>query len=430
MTTCLKDIAPSSPAAIGAPIRTRLYEGRTALTRLAPSWDDLFTRASFASPHVSRPWTEAWIDRSPDADRPLAVTAWQGDRMVGLLLLAVRRHFTARVARTYGAARPGYHGVLIDIDCPQAAGALAHACALHRPFDCIVLDNHSTLDRGTRSFFDQLRHDGWRSASTRRTICHRVDLESSFASYLGHRHSSKVRYNLSRLERLARREHDLQIQRFDGGDIDDAVLDRIAHIQYHSWMRRRGAAVFLHDRWRSLVLRVARSGLVRVWILRIDAQDAAFIIATISGDNLYYEWTAFNLAFRELSAGRLLTKHVIEEAGRDGFRSLDFGQGDATYKRFWATDHHFVHRIAAASGPSGCSALLLYRALWSLPPTGRVLRSYRALRRLGRRMAQERISTTSTRHRIGRTDTRPLAPPCDTSTAPTPTTPSHAPHDR
>ena len=130
--------------------------------------------------------------------------------------------------------------------------------------------------------------------------------------------------------------------------------------------------------------------------------DAAFVIATTSGGDLYYEWTAFDLAFRDLSPGRLLAKHVIEEAGRDGFQSLDFGQGDAAYKRFWATDHHFVHRIAAARRPAGCSALLFYRALWSLPPTGRVLRSYRALRRLGRRMAQARISTTSTDRRTGR----------------------------
>ena len=404
MTTCLPAIASSSPPAIGAPIHTRIDEGRAALTRLAQAWDDLLPRASFATPHVSRSWVEAWIDRSAGADRPVALTAWREDRLVGFLLLDVRRRLTARVAKMYGAARPGYQGMLVDIDCPQAAVELARACDHHRPFDCIVLDNLSTLDHATRCFIDELGRRRWHSLSTPRTICHRIDLESSFASYLQHRHSRKARYNLQRLERLARRAHDLKIDRFDGMAIDDSVMDRIAHIQDRSWMRRRGAAVFLHDDWRRLILRIARAGLARVWILRVDGQDAAFVIATIAGTNLYYEWTAFDLAFQELSAGRLLTKHIIEEAGGNGCRWLDFGQGDAAYKRFWATDHHLVERTAVASGASGRSVLLLHRALWSLPPTGRILRAYRALRRARRRMAQARIAPASTRNRHGRTE--------------------------
>jgi CelD/BcsL family acetyltransferase involved in cellulose biosynthesis len=394
------DAHASAPAAARSfrlttsePIRADVGAGRAVIARLANAWDDLHARSSFSPPHVARPWLEAWMDRNAGSATPCAVTAWQADRLVGLLVLAIRRRWGLRAADICGAARPSYQGVLLDGACPAAADALARACDAHRLFDLILLENVSSVDDGTRRFVDRLRKDGWRIACAPRTVCHRIRLASSFDAYLREAHSKKARYNLRRLERIARRDHAVDVQRYDGPAVDDGVMLRVAEIQRRSWMPRRGAAMFLDMRWREFVKRIARASLASVWILAIDERDAAFVIATFDKTCVYYEWTGFDLAFRDLSVGQLITKHVIDTACDEGFSALDFGQGDGAYKRFWANDCHFVDRMGAARGTAGSAILRVHRTLWSLPSGGCLRRTYRGLRRMRRRLAQRHSAT-------------------------------------
>lgn len=321
---------------------------------------------------------------------PIAVAAWEADRLVGLLVLAARRRFGARVAGIWGAARPGYQGALVDEARPEAVDVLAQACHDHHFFDLILFENVSSLDPDTRRFIDRLGELGWRTARARRAICRRIRLGSSFESYMRHAHSKKARYNLRRLERIARRDHDIEIQRFDGPEVNEAVMQRVADLQLRSWLARRGAADFAHARRRTLLKNIARASLASVHILRLDRRDAAFVIATFDETCVYYEWTAFDLVFRDLSVGQLLTRHVIRQACDEGYASLDFGQGDAAYKRFWSNDSHSVDRMAAARGPAGNVLLRVYRWFWTRPSDGRLRRVCRALRGLRRRRAQGR----------------------------------------
>jgi CelD/BcsL family acetyltransferase involved in cellulose biosynthesis len=384
---------PRTPTA--EPVRAEVCTGRAEIERLAEAWDDLHARSSFGPPHVARPWLEAWMDENARGARPAAITAWQADRLAGLLVLSIRRRFGIRIANMPGASRPSYQGAILDDSTPAAADTLAGACSAHRVFDLIVLENVSSLDHGTRRFVDRLHDHGWRTAVVPRTICHRIRLGRSFDEYLREAHSKKARYNLRRLERIAQNDHAVRVQRFDGPAVDEIVMRRIAGIQRRSWMPRRGAAVFLHARWRELIGRIARASLATAWILRLDDRDAAFIVTTHDSTCVYYEWTAFDLAFRDLSVGQLLTKHVIGAACAEGFAALDFGQGDGAYKRFWANDHHFVDRLGAAGGSrrrSGSLLLETYRRLWSRPSDGRLRRAIRAGRRMRRRLAQRRLA--------------------------------------
>jgi CelD/BcsL family acetyltransferase involved in cellulose biosynthesis len=388
-----------SSAAAPEPLRAEICAGREVIARLNEAWDDLHARSSFGSPHVSRPWLEDWMDEEERGAEPIAVAVWEADRLVGLLVLAIRRRFRVRVAEIWGAARPSYQGALIDETCPDAAEALAQACHAHRVFDLILLENVSSLDPDTRRFVDRLRELRWRTTCARRTICRRIRLGSSFESYMRQTHSRKARYNLRRLERIARRDHDLEIQRFDGPEVTREVMCRVADIQRRSWMARRGAAEFLHTRWRNLVQKIARASLASVRILRLDGRDAAFVIATFDETCVYYEWTAFDLVYRDLSVGQLLTKHVIQAAYDETCSSLDFGQGDGAYKRFWANDSHSVDRLAAARGLTARLLLRLYHWIWTRPSESRLRRAYRALRRLRRRREQRRAPSGHRRMR-------------------------------
>jgi CelD/BcsL family acetyltransferase involved in cellulose biosynthesis len=399
MTACPSVRKTLSPPPSTRPIRVDVHQGHEALRHIAGDWDDLCTRAAFSSPHVSRPWAEAWIAIGGPAPKPVAISAWRGDRLSGLLVLAVRRRLAARTARMFGDTRPGYQGVLADEHDPDAALALARACTAHNLFDCLVLDNISSLDHPTQSFVHHLHLHGWNTASVRRTIAHTIRCHTPFDEYSRLRHSPKARSNLRRSQRLLDRQYDSHIDRLDGAAIDESIMSRLADIQYHSWMRRRGAAAFLMPAWRQVILHLSRAGLTRVWILRLDGKDAAFVLATLDGtQRLFYEWTAFDLAYRHLSVGQLLTRHVIRQTLEEGFGTFDFGQGDAAYKRFWATDHHYVSRLVAARGLRGITALHLRRVLWSLAQNRRFIRPYHAWQCTARLIAQHHFARSHDAH--------------------------------
>jgi CelD/BcsL family acetyltransferase involved in cellulose biosynthesis len=199
--------------------------------------------------------------------------------------------------------------------------------------------------------FDELAARGFSREAVPRNVCHRIELASSFDAYFRRQRSSKSRNSLGRKQRRLDAEHDVEILRFDSDELDEQIIERVADVQRASWMTRRGADDFSDPFYRRLVLRLAEIGLMRLWIMRIDDRDAAFVLASVHGGTLIYEWTAFRLEHRHLSIGQILTAHVIADACASGLRSFDFLHGDADYKRYWANDRHHVSRVAI-----GCSA--------------------------------------------------------------------------
>ena len=82
-----------------------------------------------------------------------------------------------------------------------------------------------------------------------------------------------------------------------------------------------------------------------------------------------------------VSVGKVLTGWTIKDACEAGVLTFDFGQGDAEYKRFWATDSHDVHRVAAGRGPAGLAFVLWRRALWRAARISWAKSAFRSLRR-------------------------------------------------
>jgi CelD/BcsL family acetyltransferase involved in cellulose biosynthesis len=48
---------------------------------------------------------------------------------------------------------------------------------------------------------------------------------------------------------------------------------------------------------------------------------------------MYGEWTGYDAAFKELEPGTVVFLKMIEDLCRCGAREIDFGPGDASYKR-------------------------------------------------------------------------------------------------
>jgi CelD/BcsL family acetyltransferase involved in cellulose biosynthesis len=132
-------------------------------------------------------------------------------------------------------------------------------------------------------------------------------------------------------------------------------------------MKRRGAAVLGQPFYRKLLMAMAQAGIAKVWVMRIDNVDVAFVFALVTHRILYYAWTAFKLEYASsLSVGQFLTNWTIRDACRDGILLYDFEHGDAEYKRFWSTNIYSVYRVVAGRGACGSFIAGIYFIEWRL----------------------------------------------------------------
>jgi hypothetical protein len=121
-------------------------------------------------------------------------------------------------------------------------------------------------------------------------------------------------------------------------EIDRAMNDveTIAAQSYH-----RGLGVgFLHtpetrDKW----LLAAERQWLRVYVLYLDEVPRAFWTGYLYQRNFYIEYTAFDPQFRDERPGMFLLLQMIEEfCAKEEVDAVDFGFGDADYKRKFATE--------------------------------------------------------------------------------------------
>jgi CelD/BcsL family acetyltransferase involved in cellulose biosynthesis len=95
----------------------------------------------------------------------------------------------------------------------------------------------------------------------------------------------------------------------------------------------------------------------------------------------FYYRTAFKLKFESsLSVGKVLTMQVIRHACESDIVYFDFGQGDAEYKRFWATNSHDVRRAAVGRGLRGYVVVLWFGLIWWLATHQWIRAQYRRIR--------------------------------------------------
>ncbi len=337
------------------PIDFQVVHGARCVCEFADDWDDLFNRAVYAPPYISRSWARTFIEQDRLPGTPLFILARAGSRLVALLPLAIRKFLGAKVAAPIGTGEGAYLGLLLDPDYPDVAGQMAELITSQQIFDVYYSDDLSSRDDATACLLDNLAKRGyWRRRVFRRP-CLYIRLGCSFNEYLNRQiPRGKRRHKLRYEERKLYRFGEIKIARYTGRDITPEINRRIAEIQLESWMKIRGAAVLGQPFYQRLLENMAEGGLSSVWLMTIDGEDAAFAHSFIAHRQHHYFWPAFKLKYpASLSIGQMLLMHVIRDSCADGISIFDFIHGDAEYKRFWATDRYAVYRVAAGRGFAG-----------------------------------------------------------------------------
>lgn len=146
----------------------------------------------------------------------------------------------------------------------------------------------------------------------------------------------KAREDLRRYENRIRRAFGERVSVVEKRRPDDvtetmAVVDGIA---CKTWQRGLGAGFWPTAEARARWGAAASRGSLRVFVLFLGGAPAAFCSGFLLGGTLWLEHVGYDPAFAAYRPGGYLLQQVIERACREEeLRFVDFGTGDADYKR-------------------------------------------------------------------------------------------------
>ncbi|MEO1036281.1 MAG: GNAT family N-acetyltransferase [Pseudomonadota bacterium] len=179
----------------------------------------------------------------------------------------------------------------------------------------------------------------------------------SFADFLRQRPGA-LRSTLKRKARRTARSHHVEFRLFDNTDgLTQAIAD-YQEVYDKCWKLPERHPRFVPE----LIRFCARSGVLRLGLLYLDAKPIAAQLWILSSGTAYIYKLAHDRRFDEISAGTLLSAHMFERAiDVDRAATIDFGVGDEAYKRDWMDTRRQLVSLRACNPKSAKGTLLAAR---------------------------------------------------------------------
>jgi CelD/BcsL family acetyltransferase involved in cellulose biosynthesis len=222
--------------------------------------------------------------------------------------------------------------------------------------DCIYVDD---LDQDTPLWQAMSERKGTADvlvAQPRSAQSHwRIRFPEAASQYWTHI-SGKSRYKA----RLAARRFAHEVWRYTGPQDVDAFLTAAGQVSERSWQGRRlGLRLGPSERYRAHFQALARLGALRSYVLHHQDRPAAFVYGWQWNGRFEYADIGYDPALADHAPGRVLLYRVLEDLVADRTpHELDFGCGDAEYKRSFGTHE-------TMSGPMVIASHSVKAQLWS-----------------------------------------------------------------
>lgn len=293
-------------------------------------WDALADRTG-AAPFLRPGWIEPWQEAFGKGDPGYLVCRRDG-RLAGVLPLEARRGTLASTANWH---TPLYGPVVEDEAAASdlARGVMAHA---GRRADLWFLDIEAP---GFPQLTAAAAEAGYGTIA--RTIAQSpyVAVEGSFDEFIGSL-DRKFRKEVGRLwRRLEEQGGGATFE--DGGENLDELLTEGFRLEGSGWKTERGSAIAQSPPRERFYRRVAAWAAERGWLrlafLHVEGRRVAFDFGIETEGRFYIPKGGFDVEYRKLGPGQLLTYAGVRRAFELGLESYELlGQQD-DYKRQWTS---------------------------------------------------------------------------------------------
>jgi len=182
-----------------------------------------------------------------------------------------------------------------------------------------------------------VRESSWLTRSNRNRAVGRwvAELPATFDEYLAER-SAKVRQQIRYYDRRLNKTYGdrLRVRRFDqAGEFDELCAD-IEVVASTTYQYQLGAGVTRDPTQRGLMQAGLRAGRFVAWVLYIDDRPASFWLGESFGPVFATGTPGFDPQFAKDRVGTFTMMRMIDDlCARGDIRRIDFGHGDAEYKK-------------------------------------------------------------------------------------------------
>lgn len=324
-----------------------IARGRRAVFALEPDCAALAGRTADGNIFLGPEWVFTWLSTLGRRYEPVVLVARRGGRLEGWWPFFECRLPVIGTALLPACAHAA--DVFDPLATPDAERALVEA--LERLADSYAFAWLPLLSSGfTVSNIEPLaRENPSRHLVRPRTPQLEIDLSQfeDFDEWEQTTFGPKSRQSLRRKQRRLEDNHGIAF--LDIADPAEAVrwMDRIAELEKSSWKGEEGVGVFKRADhrafYRILFESLAAKGHLRLSLLLVDDQPAAYEIAFWNGRRHAMHTMAFDPAYAAYSPGRLLLLHSVRRCFAEQTAVFDFLQNDQAYKRQMANRESQLH---------------------------------------------------------------------------------------
>lgn len=153
------------------------------------------------------------------------------------------------------------------------------------------------------------------------------------------RFERKDRYNRRKVRAIEKNLGAPELVTVTQADQIDEFVTSAASISAKSYQAALGAGFEDSPMWRSVLTELAHAEQLRCYLLRCGGVPVAYQVGSVNGRTFVLDAAAYDPAHRNLSPGTVLLILVIRDLCEHGFECLDYGFGDAPYKRQYGVRH-------------------------------------------------------------------------------------------
>ena len=201
---------------------------------------------------------------------------------------------------------------------------------------------------------------------------------ASLDAYFQTHKSPKARKNMRRQDRVLSSHFggDLSLVRLTRPSEVDRFVAEAAAVTRAGYQSALGAGLGDSDIQRAILHAAAARGAMRCYLLRAQGQTLAFQCGIMVGARYHLQATAYLPAFAGFSPGQVLLVRVLRDLADDGLTGIDYGLGDAHYKRVFGTccwEEQTLRLVA--NTPRGLAARWIVRSTSAVDRVARTLAS-------------------------------------------------------
>lgn len=312
----------------------------------------------------SHGWISAWWKtlRNPEQIALRIGLAWNGDRLIAVIPLAITRRKGLAFLEWAAAAHSDYGDILCAPECPDAAlDGLWDGICKAGGFDLAFI-NRLLPDAAARRVFAP-----GKTAGVRLRLNHRQEISSriagdwqSGAAWLATR-SKKARKNNRRCIKLLEEGGAVRIRLIGADEPLGPILDHLAALK-RKWLENSGRSSELFEEGtpalKALVDVLARTGILRVFVIERDGVMAAISVNFIQHDTMMAWVTTYDPDFARASPGMVLIFEYVQWSFDHGLGMVDLLCGGEAFKDRLATHTVTLQTLIGARTAKGSLALL------------------------------------------------------------------------